>query len=248
VILANRVAGGPAGKAIEEVFRYAGVVAGLHSSLTSPRGNYFRFVLLQAMQVPLDQWEIDRMSRELGMHESHRHLHRLMGFGLVAQEARGGPVKYVRTEAGERAVNAVRQLETRTTREGAARIYQASLGPNCIRLFLRVYGHNGLGDWDELRVSYTPAEMGRFALFLPRVVERISAVDRLNEADLATYGDDNWVHLHPVKCRSFYQYLLEMLEILRSRGLLSNPQTQDPGEAAEAGDGPSPYTDSSEVE
>ena len=58
--------------------------------------------------------------------------------------------------------------------------------------------------------------MGRLSLFLPRSVEGISAVDKLNEAGLLVYQADNYIHMPPTKARSFYQYLQDLLEIVKA--------------------------------
>ena len=46
------------------------------------------------------------------------------------------------------------------------------------------------------------------------MIEEISAIDRLNEADLLVYRDDGYVYMQPTKARGFYQYLQTLLEIV----------------------------------
>ena len=65
-------------------------------------------------------------------------------------------------------------------------------------------------------MEYTPAEMGHLSLFFPRAIEGLSAIDKLCEADLVVYRNDNYIYIEPVKARSFYQYLRQLYEILRS--------------------------------
>lgn len=110
----------------------------------------------------------------------------------------------------------MREFEKRVGAEAANAIHSASLGPNSIRLFLRVYGDKREANWDQLQISYLPAEIGRMSLFLPRVVEGISAIDRLNEAGLLVYGDDNQIRMHAVKARSFYRYIQHLYFILEA--------------------------------
>ena len=81
------------------------------------------------------------------------------------------------------------------------------------RLFLKIYGDSRDADWKQLQIRYTPVEIGRLSLFLPRVIEGVSAIDKLNEADLLAYRDDDHIHMHPKKARSFYQYLRELYSI-----------------------------------
>jgi len=137
-------------------------------------------------------------------------------FGLIRAEEIGDKKQYIRTPLGEQAVNALRAFERRVGKEAAEILYSASLGPNSIRFFLRVYGHRGKADWERLQIRYKPAEIGRLSLFLPRSVEGISAVDKLNEASLLVYEDDNYIHMPPIKARSFYQYLQKLLEIVKA--------------------------------
>ena len=205
-----------AGELIQEVYGNADRVADLHACLASPRGDYFRLRLLQAMEVPLTDPDVERLRVESGMYEYHRHLNRLMGFGLVRIDEADGEQRYVRTGLAERAINAVREFERRLGKEEAQAVFSASLGSNSIRLFLRIYGDQKEADWEHLRITYTPIEIGRLSLFLPRAIEGVSAIDKLNEADLLVYRDDDHVHMQPVKARSFYQYLRDLHAISRA--------------------------------
>ncbi len=203
-----------AGKTIKEIFKSAEQIAELHACLTSPRGDNFRMRLLQSMEVPLDEADIERLRVESGVNEYHRHLHRLLGFGLVRKQETDGTGLYIRTALGETAVNAVREFERRMGSQIAQSVCSAALGPNSIRLFLRVYGDRREAQWDRLQVTYTPAEIGSLSLFLPRTIEGISAIDKLNEAGLLVYQDDNQIHMQPLRARSFYQYLHELYRIV----------------------------------
>ena len=209
-------AGELAGKDIKQIFRSAEGVVELHASLTSLRGDNFRLRLLQAMETPLDEESVERLRIESGVVEYHRHLNRLMGFGLVELREMDGKRLYVRTPLAEQAINALRALERRVGEEAIHAIYSASLGPNSIRLFLRVYGDTAKASWEHMQVRYTPAEIGRLSLFLPRVIEGISSIDKLNEAGLLSYQDDNYIYMHPTKARGFYQYLQELHRITQA--------------------------------
>ena len=69
-----------------------------------------------------------------------------------------------------------------------------------------------------MEVKYTPAQVGRMSLFLPRVIEAISAIDKLSEAGLLTYRDDGYIYLHPGKASAFYRYLRDLYRIVRANG------------------------------
>ena len=206
-----------AGNTIKEIFKNAEAIAELHACLTSPRGDNFRLRLLQAMEVPLDEKKIEQLRVESGVNEYHRHLNKLLSMGLIQKLEVDGEGNYVRTDLGERAINALREFERRVDEEAANAVYAASLGPNSIRLFLRIYGNNRKADWEHLQVRYTPAEVDRLSLFLPRVVEGLSAIDKLNDANLLAYHQDNHVYMEPRKGRSFYQYLQDLYVLTRAK-------------------------------
>ena len=201
------------GQTIKAMFKNAEAIAELHACLTSPRGDNFRLRLLQAMEISLDETRVEQLRVESGINEYHRHLNRLLKLGLALLQQSDGHRVYVRTELGEIGVNALREFERRVGTAAAQAVYSAALGPNSIRLFLRIYGDTREADWDHLQMTYTPAEIGRLSLFLPRTIEGISAIDKLNEADLLVYRDDNHIHMLASKARAFYQYLRKLYQI-----------------------------------
>ena len=202
-----------AGVTIKEMFGHAEEIAELHACLTSCRGENFRLRLLQAMEFPLDEAGVERLRLESRINEYHRHLNRLLRFGLVRVEKVDGSTLYVRTELGEASVNAVREFERKAGREAAHVVYAAALGINSIRLFLRIYGDRKEVNWEHMQIRYSPTEIGRLSLFLPRTIEGISAIDKLNETDPLMYSDDNQMYMQPQKARSFYRYLQELYQI-----------------------------------
>ena len=123
---------------------------------------------------------------------------------LIETNAVNDKRTYLRTQRGERAVNTVRELERRLGVDEALSLYAAMLGPNSIRLFLRVYADGREPDWERRQVKYSAEEIGRLSLFLPRVIEGISALDMLSVADILIYGNDGSVYLQPAKARRLY--------------------------------------------
>ncbi len=214
------------GNIIKEIFKKAEEIAELHACLTSPRGDNFRLRFLHALEVPLDETAIEKLRAESGINEYHRHLNKLLRFGLIRAEEISGSKQYMRTTLGEQAVNALREFERRAGKEATEALYSASLGPNSIRFFLRVYGDKKEANWEHLKIKYTPAEIGRLSLFLPRTIDGLSAVDKLNEADLLVYQDDNYIYMQPTKARSFYQYLQQLYKIVKSLSE-TNPSMKD---------------------
>lgn len=205
------------GKLIKEIFARAEEIADLHAAITSSRGDRFRARLLHVLESKLDRAAIREMLEGTGLREYRRHLNKLAKFGLTQMEPAAEGEKIVRTPLGEQAVNATRDLERRLDAEQARSLYDAALGTNSMRLFLRLYSCEKGVDWDKLKVRFTPAEIGRMSLFLPRSIEGISAVDKLNEAGLAAYENNGFIYVRPKRARAFYQYLRSLLSILKAR-------------------------------
>ena len=207
-----------AGQNIEEVFRLAEEISSLYSCLTSPRGDYFRLRLLQAMEAPVEGAEIEKVQVESGVEENLRHLNKLLFAGLISSQEFDTGSRYTRTELGDRAINALREFQRSVGEEEAKAVYSAALGPNSIRFFLRIYGNIQAAPDDHADVRYNLAEVGRMSLFLPRIIEGISATDKLNEAGMFIYGDDGYCSMPPVKARAFYRYLREQYGIVKDNG------------------------------
>ncbi len=203
------------GERIKVIFKEAQAIAALHNTITSPRGDYFRRRLLQALEVEQEVSQLEELREAADLRESHRHLNKLLESGLIRTLDGKAGESYVRTELGEKAINVLRALERSIGKAEATKIYEAALGPNSIRLFLRVYGNKKEVDLEKSDVRYTPFEMGRLSLFLPRSIEGISAVDKLNEAGLVSYEDDGFIYVRPRRARAFYQYLRSLIEILQ---------------------------------
>ncbi len=204
------------GDLIKKIFVKAEEIAELHAATTSSRGDRFRARLLHALESKMDRSDVQNIAEETGLREYRRHLNKLTKFGLIRVESMAEGEKIVRTQLGEQAVNAQRAFERRLGIEEAKLVYDASLGTNSFRLFLRIYSSEKGIDWDKLKARFTPAEIGRLSLFLPRSIEGISAIDKLNEAGIVVYEDDGYIYVHPIRARGFYQYLRSLLEILNA--------------------------------
>ncbi|MEE8372851.1 MAG: hypothetical protein V3R87_04010 [Dehalococcoidia bacterium] len=203
------------GRLIKAIFARAEEVADLHAAITSSRGDRFRARLLHVLESRMETAAIQEMAEATGLREYRRHLNKLLKFGLIQVEPSTESEKIIRTQLGEQAVNAIRELERRIGTEEARSLHDASLGTNSIRLFLRIYSSEKGIDWDQLKVGFSPAEIGRLSLVLPRSIEGISAVDKLNEAGLVVYEDNGFIYMDPRRARAFYQYLRSLLEILQ---------------------------------
>lgn len=202
------------GKMIKKIFENAELIAKLHGTLTSPKGDHFRRRLLHMLSSETEITKLEELAEKNGLRELNRHINKLLKFKLVKPIQIEGKNGYVRTELGERAINALRALEKKIGRRHATKIYdKAFLGSNSIRLFLKVYGCRKETDFKEKEIKYTPLEVGKLSLFLPRTIEGISAIEKLDIAGLLVFGVDEHVHLTPNSARSFYQYLQELYKI-----------------------------------
>lgn len=206
------------GKRIKEVFKNAQRIAELHNTLASKRGDYFRKKLLHMLGDTQDPGLFGRLRDEAGVREYQRHIHKLIRFKLIEASPQAQGESFIRTPLGEEAVNALRELERNVGREAAKRIYEASLGMYSIQLSLRVYGSPKEADFVSRKVKYTPLEVGQLTYFLPRSMDGLASIDKLNEAGLLVYEDDEHVYAPAILLRSFYKYLLALHEILQKSG------------------------------
>ena len=199
------------GEGIKKIFQHGRIVAKLHSAITSPRGKYFRRNLLYALQEKLSEEALQEFVHENGLRDLTRHLNKLLRFKLIREVEKK---EFERTELGEEAVNTVRRLERKIGQERAEKIFEAGLGPNSIRLFLKVFGNDREADLKTLEIIYSPIEMGRLTLFLPRSIEGLAAIDKLDDAGLVSYTEENNIHVNPRRSSSFYHYLRDLYWIL----------------------------------
>jgi len=193
----------------------ASVLADLHRTLTSDREGDFRVELLQACSVATFCTEIENLREERSLAESERHVNQLMRFKLITIEDRDGRKMFRRTPKGEKAVNAVKTFVNWVGDEQAEKIFKAHFGENSIRLFLKVYSEKWEECFDNTRVSFTPSELGRLTLFIPRTIEGMAAFEKLNDAGLLVYEEDGKIYIPPVIARNFYRYLSDLYDIIK---------------------------------
>ena len=224
--------GGPPnleGVTIKKVFRNAEAVAELHAVLTSPRGQYLHRRLLHSLRGGLGLDEIERLRKEVGVEEYNRHINKLTKWDLIE------PVKstqeitaYRRTDPGEEAVNALRELERKVGEDRTRIICEAVLGANAIKLFLTIFGNEKQPDLATREIVYTPLEIGRLMRLFARSVEGISSMDKLDDAGLVSYLDDGNIHVNPRRSTGFYAYLRTLYQlVLRAQGLGSSSNSHD---------------------
>lgn len=200
------------GKVIKRIFRRAERVATLHAALTSRADDYFRRALLGSLGDGLSGRELRNLATTDHPAELDRHIGKLLDLGLIEESRHYGVERYRRTALADQSLDALCTLERKLGEKEARQIYDADLGPNSIRLFLRIYGDKRPYPEKGLEVSYSLLEMGKMSLFLPRTMEGYSAIDKLNLAGLLVCDDDVF-HMPPVKARSFYQYLKKLYAI-----------------------------------
>jgi len=202
------------GDSINEIFKYAEEIAKFHASITSNRGDYFRKRLLGLLTKPYDEMAVRKFAEKSGIREYKRHIHKLINVGLVSkrENEQTHSYTYMRTFEGEDALNILRELERKIGLNKAKKIYDASLGMNSTRLFLKIFGSNKKAEDGD--IIYSPLEIGQMASFLPRTVEGMAATDKLDSAGLVSYEEDGGVHVNPRRATAFYQYLEALYKFL----------------------------------
>ena len=211
------------GDVIKEIFNDAEAVAFLHQTIYCSRGGYFRRMLLQMLETKVSISEIKKLTAESELHESQRHIHKLLELQLIREE--NETQHYQRTNKGEAAINALRSLETNITREEAKKIFSSYLGLNSIRLFLRAYGTRKEINPKTHEIKFSASEIGKLYLFLPRSIEGAAAVDKLNSSGLLAYRDDGAIYLDSIRASGFYKYLKALYAIVseeKGKNIASN--------------------------
>ncbi len=207
------------GITMKKIFQNIEAVAELHAVLSSPRGDYLRRRLLQALRRGLALDEIEELRKELGVEEFERHINKLTLWGLIEPvKSVGGIPGYLRTDAGEEALNAARDLERKIGEDRAKSIFEAAVGVNAIKLFLTIFGNNKEPDLASREVTYTSLEIGQLIRLFTRSVEGISSIDKLDDAGLVSYMDDSNVHVNPRRSTAFYAYLSKLYHLLAKTG------------------------------
>jgi len=87
---------------------------------------------------------------------------------------------------------------------------------------LKIYGSDKLPAGKD--IIYTPLEIGQISAFLPRTVEGIAAVDKLDSAGLVSYLDDGNIHVNPRRSTAFYYYLKGLFQLLLKTPMESRVQ------------------------
>ncbi len=205
------------GRLIKDIFKNADTMAHWHATISSARGESFRKKLLSLLGDGLTSEEINRLRKEFGVEEYTRHINKFIELGLIKAQKINDKDGFMRTELGERAINLIRNLERKIGLEKAQKIFNTSMGKNSIRLFLRIYGQDRQQDFSSGEIIYTPLEIGSMSSFLPRSIEGIAAIDKLDDAGLVSYMDDGRVHVNPRRSVAFYQYLRGLYLLILTR-------------------------------
>ena len=204
----------PKGQVIKKILQHVASVAELHAVLTSPRREYWRRRILQALRTSLTLVELERLRKQGGVEEYQRHINKLVKFGLARPVSSEGEITgYVRTEVGEAALNAVSELEREIGEERARAITEAPLGADGIRLFLTIFGDDKELDFTSREIVYTPLEIGQLIRSFSRSVEAFCAIDTLDDAGLVSYLDDGGIHVNPRRSTAFYHYLKNLYRL-----------------------------------
>ncbi|MFT7183919.1 MAG: hypothetical protein ACI9QC_000244 [Oceanicoccus sp.] len=204
------------GEEIHGIFAHAEEIAGMHSALTSSRGDYFKKRLLSKLSKPLEEKMVREFAEKSGIKDYKRHVHQLVKCGFVEQKSSSDKMWYTyrRTYNGEEAMAFVSKLERKFGTGRVKDLFKASLGINSTRLFLKVYSSTPKAFNGEKDIVYSPLEIGQMTSFLPRTIEGISASDKLDGGGLVSYMEDGNVHVNPRRSTAFYQYLKGLYSLL----------------------------------
>lgn len=213
---------------VRRIFKRAGALARFHVALNSPACR-----LLESLQDAVATDSVSRLAEDTGLSATGRYVSLKLRYGLVREaETGGGNRALVRTELGERALNAITALERRIGAEAAAAISEADLGPNCFRLFLRLYTDGGkeasIVD-GRSTTAYSWERVSELTMFLPRRIEALAAIEMLANAGLLIYDDaKQMLTLPSVRARAFYQYLTALSLLMKRKSQQSSPEQQRP--------------------
>ena len=218
------------GITIKNIFQNIEAVSELHAVLSSPRGQYLHRRLLHSLRERLTLDEIELLRKGYDVEESERHINKLAKWGLIVPVRSSGRITgYVRTDLGEEAINAVRELERKIGEDRARTICEAGLGSNAIKLFLTIFGNKKVLEFSSMEVTYTPLEIGQLMRLFARSVEGISSMDKLDDAGLVSYLDDGKIHVNPRRSTAFYAYLKKLYQLLVKIETVANmPDSPDP--------------------
>lgn len=205
------------GEIIKNIYQRAEDVARLHNAATSRSCKFFRMELLNKRS-----WlssEIKKLRDERKVKDSKRHLSRLTTENLIIKNRLGKNTRYIRTEAGDEIVAIIKNLQRKIGERHAKKIFKANLGPDSIKFFLNLYGstkkiiyHNN--DKNPY-IKFRFREIKRLASFLPRTVDEVAVLDRLDEARLL-FCKNRHVVMSPIRSKAFYQYLKNIYILITS--------------------------------
>ena len=217
------------GVTIRKIFQDIEAVAELHAVVSSPRGQYLHRRLLHSLRGGLTLDGIEKLRKELGVEEYERHVNKLAMWGLIEPvRSTDGITGYVRTDLGEEALNAVREVERKIGEDRARIIWEAGLGSNAIRLFLTIFGNNKALETSSREVIYTPLEIGQLMRLFARSVEGISSMDKLDDAGLVSYLDDGNIHVNPRRSTAYYVYLRKLFRLLvKTQASVNTPDSPE---------------------
>lgn len=201
-------------KRIRTLLRRCKELANVHAIITSPRGDFYRFRLLQTLEVEMSLEDLIAQKENEPVEEVVRHLTMLQEHSLVAETVTIGKTVYKRTTNGERAVNAFRALARRLGEEGSSKIVHAEFGVNTISFFLRAYSSQKEIDIRKPVIEFTLFEIADMLRLTPRTVEGAAVLDKLANGEILVYPNGGNAQMNPHKARALFQYLDDLHGVL----------------------------------
>lgn len=204
---------------VQILYRRARKITNLHVAISSPRCGFFRFRLLQMLEIEKSFDELVKLKEKESILEISRHLRMLQQFSLVEEIASGEEILYKRTSIGEQGINSLRALGRRVGEDGALAILNANFGINSIRLFLRAYSYKKESDITNHEIKFTSFEIASITQFLPSTIERISAIDSLISAEVIVCSNKGHILMNALKARALFQYFSDLNRLLNKSRL-----------------------------
>ncbi|CAN2040395.1 putative HTH arsR-type domain-containing protein [Candidatus Magnetomoraceae bacterium gMMP-15] len=205
-------------KRIGLMSRKAYSLADLHWILTSPQGGKLRVELLQTLSnFSFCADEIKCLWKDENIADIKEYLSHLKKFKLISDKKKEGNKVFFRTNKGELAVNALKALISRLGDKQSEKIFKACLGKYSIRFFLKAYGKKWDNSFKNLELFFTYTELGWIAMPLPRSIEGMTAFERLNDAGLLIYKNNDEIYMPSIISRNFFRYLEDLYDITKFR-------------------------------
>lgn len=202
----------------KEILKQLKEIVEIHRALTLNGNDFFQLELLTFLEKERTLEKLEEFKEEHSNPHLLLHLNELRELGMIREIKKEKKRCFSRTEKGERALAILQGFRKKVGEKSFAKILKARLGSGSLGLFLRVYGLKRRPKFKQNKgyfIEFSPRKIGRVAQNLPNGIEAVSAIDRLDEAGLLIYQEeDNKIVTNCVESRAFFQYLERLEQLL----------------------------------